>query len=317
MHFATRGKAGHLHRQMQQSLAITLREHQQNTVQQVTSGFRETSLQFQNSLQQQKLGIQESLRPVAALQQQVSSTNRDMATIKDIFHVPNSRGNFGEFQLETLIKNSMSPSLYGFQYTLSNKQCVDCILHLPSPIGKLAIDSKFPLDSFQQLLNSNEIDTAKTAATKTKVREAVQGHVRDIASKYILQGETTKYAILFLPSEAIFLQIVNEFPEILTNANRQRVYLTSSTTLMALLEQLHSASRGLELQENTDDMVNLVQQMTTHVDRLVQRFDQEENNLGKTRAKLVKIQISITKIRKVKAELDSMGSSVARGGGGG
>ena len=309
---ATRGKTSSRSQQqqlLQTMLEQTLRQQQQEFVRQVHQGL---SSQFQESMNSRVLEIQKTLlQPVAAAEQQLSGIYRDVATIKNSFHAPKTRGSFGELQLESLIKDCMAPTQYEFQCTLSNHKRVDCILHLPSPIGKLAVDSKFPMDAFQQLLLLNnheqQDNAATTAAVKQKFQASLKKHILDIETKYIIEGETADYAIMFLPSEALFLTIVGECPEILGHANAKRVYLACPTTLMALLAQLHGATRGLRLQEQTETMVRRVQQMATDVDRLVQRFEQAERSLEKTKTELGKMRTSIGKIRKHKAELDALG----------
>lgn len=313
MHYATKGKMNHSSIQMQHSLK-SLEEHilrQHRAVEQIHMGQEKTSSQLQTSLQSQALVISESLLPVAVAQKQLESINRDVTNIKNIFHSPKSLGNFGEFQLETLIQSSLpSPALYDFQYTLSNKKRVDCVVHMPLPIGKVSIDSKFPLNSFQEIL-VNEPTTISTTI-RAKVNDSVHKHIEDIATKYILPGETADYAIMFLPSEALFLKLVTAFPKILDQANHRHVYIACPTTLIALLKQLHGTTRGLAMQAETTAMVGKVHQITEYILRLGQRFEQAEKSLEKAKTDVAKMQSFMSKILKAKAELEAMGCFTER-----
>jgi DNA recombination protein RmuC len=188
-------------------------------------------------------------------------------------------------------------------------------LHLPSPIGKLAIDSKFPLDNFQAANDDSGGDHGDTddarKVRKARLNEIMRKHIQDIASKYIIPGETADYAVLFMPSEAIFLQVIQDIPDIIMHANQSRVYIACPTMLMALLAQLHGASRGMALQEQTHDMVAHVQKIMDDVDRLVLRFEHCEKSLEKAKQELSKMQVSIGKIRRNKVELDALGGFIS------
>ena len=139
------------------------------------------------------------------------------------------------------------------------------------------------------------------------MRASLSAHIQDISTKYIIAGETADYAIMFLPSEALFSEIVQNFPESLEEGNRKRVYMASPTTLMPLLAQLHATSKGLALQEQSKDMISCMQKMNENVERLLQRHEAVEKSLEKTKTELDRMQISIGKIRQVKATMDSMG----------
>jgi DNA recombination protein RmuC len=295
--------------QEMQSLEQNLRHKlQQDVVREIHQGMTQTTQQLQKSV----------VEPVAAAQQQLSTIHRDIGTIKNIFHAPKTRGSWGELQLESIIQNCMpSSNMYEFQHTLSNQKRVDCVLHLPSPIGKLAIDSKFPLDHFRAANYYGEVydgdmdDARNDKVRKARLNEIMRKHIHDIASKYIVPGETADYAVLFLPSEAVFLQVIDDVPDIIMYANQSRVYIACPTMLMALLAQLHGASRGMALQEQTEDMVALVQKIMEDVDRLVQRFEHCEKSLEKAKQELSKMHVSIGKIRRNKVELDALSGFVA------
>lgn len=192
----------------------------------------------------------------------------------------------------------MPATSFDFQYTLSNNKRVDCILHLPSPMGKVAIDSKFPF--------TNSAEKAKILQQESLLSK----HIHDIATKYIVVGETADYAIMFVPSQSIFLQIVDENPEIILQANQKKVYITCPTTLMALLAQLHGASRGMAVQQESEQISEHVKKLMKDMHRLEERFETAEKMLEKARDEHAKMQTSIRKIHKHKANLEaSLGSA--------
>jgi DNA recombination protein RmuC len=281
-----------------------------------------TSLQSQErELGKQLTGhyqtIHDRLQPVAAVSREMQGLTLKMQNLENIFLSPKKRGAFGEQQLEAIIQDSMHQQSYDFQYTLSNGKRPDCVLHLPSPIGALAIDSKFPLDAFQQLdrvvngaddangsatASGAQNDTAKQA--RSKIEEALKKHIKDIHDKYIIAGETAECAILFLPSESIFAQVVQEHPAILSFANQQRVWLACPTTLMAVLTTLRGVVRGMALSNQTEELLGEVSELSKDVERLGTRFEKAQKSVDAAKENLRLLQISMDKIQRRKFKLD-------------
>jgi DNA recombination protein RmuC len=227
---------------------------------------------------------------------------------------PNTRGMLGEIQLELLIRDVIPSTMYTFQYTLSNRKRVDCMLHLPAPIGNISIDSKFPTfnttSSFDDT-GASTTDSSSSAAgsqqqqqTKKEIRDKLQKHISDIATKYIIPGETSQHAICFIPSVTLFLDIINFHTEILFMAHKQNIWITCPTTLLAVLTTIQGIARGQAIAKQTDSIFALMNKLTKDIDLLVNRFESAEKSIDRTRAELSKMQISVHKIQKVKMELD-------------
>mmetsp|Transcript_4285 Transcript_4285/g.7147 ORF Transcript_4285/g.7147 Transcript_4285/m.7147 type:complete len:430 (+) Transcript_4285:16-1305(+) len=286
-----------------------------------------TSLQSQErELGKQLTGhyqsIQDRLSPVAAVSREMQTMTVKMQNLENIFLSPKKRGTFGEQQLEAIIQDSMHQQSYDFQYTLSNGKRPDCVLHLPSPIGALAIDSKFPLESFQELervVNGADAigsgnDTTSIATTygtpdgtkqaRQKIEDALKKHIRDIRDKYIIIGETAECAILFLPSESLFAQVVQEHPTILSFANQQKVWLACPTTLMAVLTTLRGVVRGMALTNQTEELLGEVSELSKDVERLGTRFEKAQKSVDAAKENLRLLQISMDKIQRRKFKLD-------------
>ena len=250
----------------------------------------DNSHSLRTQLVQQETIIQKSLHPVIQSQQQLQTLEQNVGWIKDRFQNHRTRGHIGELQLEAVLKE-FSRFQYDLQYSLSNNKRVDCILH--SKMGKLPIDCKFPLES---LLQNDQ----------AKLKQNLQKHITDISTKYILPGETTNYAILFLPSDAIFQSVV-EHTDIVLFANSKNIYLSSPTTLLCLFNQLTASTQAVEVSENNEAILQTVSKLTTDVDRLLKRFEESEKLLERTKSEFAKIQISVSKIRRHQAELESLG----------
>ena len=144
-----------------------------------------------------------------------------------------ARGAFGEVQLEDQVRSALPPSAFRFQAKLGNGRLADCLLTLPNPPGAIAIDAKFPLESYYALRAATDEDARATA--RKAFGNDVLKHVKDIAERYIIPGETADSALMFLPSEAVYAELHAELPDVVQKSHKVRVYIVSPTTLMATL----------------------------------------------------------------------------------
>jgi DNA recombination protein RmuC len=304
-------------------------EHFQKELQtQLVHDRNQSTIQFLNTMQQQERTLTQTLgQPIHSTKQQMSVLQQQIQALQQIFMSPKSRGTFGEVQLELLIKDVLPATMYTMQYTLSNKKRVDCMLHLPTPIGNISIDSKFPTLTANTTVTSNTSTILETPTTtlpstspsqqeqqsvrKKEIRDKLQKHINDIASKYIIPGETSPHAICFIPSASLFLDIVTDHSDILLYAHRQNVWLTCPTTLLAVLTSIQGISRGQVVAQQTSNIFALITKLNKDIDLLVNRFEMAEKSVERTRTELTKMQTSVHKIQKVKMELDALSQTVS------
>ena len=213
-----------------QTVTEEIRTHLHNLTHQVqnrlTEGFEKTSATFIDVVQRLAL-IDEAQKKITELSQHVVS-------LQDVLVDKRARGAFGEVQLAALIANVMPSSHYSLQYTLSNQKRADCILFLPKPNGDLVIDAKFPLETYQKLMNTDAL-SAERKSLQQQFRQDLQKHIKDIAEKYIIPNETADGAVMFIPAESIFAEIHANYPDIIAISQRLKVWLVSPSTLMAVL----------------------------------------------------------------------------------
>ena len=318
------------------SVQTAIEQFQKELQTQLVHDRNQSTIQFLNTMQQQERTLTQTLgQPIHSTKEQMTNLQQQIQTLQQIFMSPKSRGTFGEVQLELLIKDVLPATMYTMQYTLSNKKRVDCMLHLPSPIGNIPIDSKFPTltTNVTTTCTTNSIhtstDTETSAANTTlpsssaksqheqqslrkkEIRDKLQKHINDIASKYILPGETSPHAICFIPSASLFLDIVTDHSDILLYAHRQNVWLTCPTTLLAVLTSIQGISRGQVVAQQTTNIFALITKLNKDIDLLVQRFEMAEKSVERTRTELTKMQTSVHKIQKVKMELDTLSQTVS------
>ena len=183
--------------------------------------------------QQTTMGeLKERLVLIDAAQKNIEELSSQVVSLQDILSNKQARGAFGEIQLADLVRSIMPPNAYSFQATIGGNKRVDCLLTLPNPPGAIAIDAKFPLESYRALVNAND-ENDRILARKTLASDVLK-HVRDISEKYIVPGETAESALMFLPSEAVYAELHANLADVIEKSWRAKVWIVSPTTFCLL-----------------------------------------------------------------------------------
>ena len=161
-----------------------------------------------------------------------------------------SRGAFGQAQMEEIVRDGLPSSLYDFQFTLSNRNRPDCIIRIPGNKALLVIDAKFPLEGFE-LLRAAASDEDKKAAL-ARVRATVAKHVSDIAEKYLIPGEVQTPAIMFVPSESLYADLHDGFSDVIQKAHRAKVIVVSPNILMLAINTIQTVMKDARMREQAD-----------------------------------------------------------------
>ena len=245
-------------------------------------------------------------------QKRITELSSNVVSLQEVLTDKRSRGAFGEVQMAGLIGNVMPEGSYELQYTLSNKTRVDCMMFLPDPTGHIAIDSKFPLDSYQKMMD-NEATDADRGAAERQFRLDIKKHIKDIADKYIIPDETADGAIMFIPAEAVFAEIHAHQPQLVEEAQRARVWMVSPTTLMAVL----TTARAVLKDSATRKQIHVIQEHLVTLAKDFDRFRVRMDNLSKhikqankdvdlVHVTAGKISSRFEKIEKVEIEQEDM-----------
>jgi DNA recombination protein RmuC len=240
--------------------------------------------------------LKERLAIIGKAQENITKLSADVVSLQEVLSNKQARGAFGETQLADQVRNALPPSAYAFQVTLSNGARADCLLTLPNPPGCIAIDSKFPLESYHALRNARD-DRERSDARRAFATDVLK-HVNDIASKYIIIGETADSALMFLPSEAVYAELHAELPEVVEKSHRARVYIVSPTTLMATLNTIRAVLRDAEMREQAGLIQKEVAAMGDDVSRLDSRVANLQKHFGQAEEDLRQIRISTEKVQK-------------------
>lgn len=299
---------GHATQEMNQkllSLTQTTERHLLNITQRVETrlneGFEKTTSTFTKVI--------ERLAIIDEAQKKITQLSTSVVSLQEILSDKRSRGAFGEVQLAALIRNVMPENAFELQHTLTNGCRADCILFLPDPTGHIVIDSKFPLENYRISQNMT-ISSEERLIASQQFKRDIQKHIQDISSKYITPPETADSAVMFIPAEAIFAEIHAHYPELVEIAQRAKVWITSPTTMMAIL----TTSRAVLKDAATRKQVHIIQEhlglLAKDFERFEKRMESLSRNIEKAHTEAEQVHTSARKItsrfNKIeKVELDS------------
>jgi DNA recombination protein RmuC len=240
--------------------------------------------------------LRERLAVIDRAQKNITELSTQVVGLQDVLANKQARGALGEVQLEDLVSKALPPGAYGFQVTLGNGRRADCLIHLPNPPGPIVIDSKFPLESYEALRSAGD-ETAATQAGRA-FAVAVRTHLRDIAEKYILPGETAESALMFLPSEAVYAELHANFRGVVDESYKARVWIVSPTTLWATLNTVRAILKDVHMREQAGVIQTEVGKMLADVLRLDDRVAKLQRHFEQAGEDVRQIRISTEKVTK-------------------
>src|SRR6185437_1727116 len=242
--------------------------------------------------------LRERLARIDEAQKKIGDLSTQVVSLQQILTNKQARGAFGEVQLNDLVSSALPPSAYALQFTLSNGSRADCMLKLPNPPGSIAIDAKFPLESYHALRAVVAGDAQALAIAQRAFQAAMRKHITDIRDKYIVPGETAESALLFLPSEAIYAELHANFGGVVDESYRARVWIVSPTTMMATLNTVRAVLKDVQMREQAGEIQKLVNLMMGDTKRLQQRVDNLKKHFAQTEGDLREIDTSTSQIMR-------------------
>ncbi len=281
--------------QLSQTVDGRLNEISGKVAERLDEGFKKTNETFTS--------VMSRLAVIDEAQKKIEGLATNVVSLQEILGDKRSRGAFGEIQLEALVRNSLPPDAYAFQHVLASGARADCVLVLPEPTGRVCVDSKFPLENYSRMFDDS-LATSERDAARRQFKADVRKHVDDIAAKYIVAGETSDGAVMFLPAEAVFAEIHAYHPDLVEHAQKKRVWLTSPTTLMAVLNTARAVIRDSE----TRRMAHVIKDELSKLAKDFARFDERMKKLATHIEQASKdvsdVRISSDKISKRFAQIE-------------
>ena len=247
--------------------------------------------------------LQQRLVTIDKAQDNIQKLSGSVLSLQDILSNKQTRGAFGEIQLQEIVSKALPSDAYTWQATLSNGKRADCLIHLPNPPGPIVIDSKFPLEAYEALRKATS-DWDKNEAVKL-MRVSVKSHIKAIADKYILDGETADGALMFLPSEAVYAELHSNFPELVREGFEAHVWIVSPTTCMATLNTMRAILKDARMREQAGAIRSALRHLHRDVELVVERVEKLNTHFGQARKDIEGISTAAERAGKRAHKLDN------------
>jgi DNA recombination protein RmuC len=252
-------------------------------------GFEKTSETFTNVI--------ERLAKIGEAQKKIELLSTEVVSLNDLLTDKKARGTFGEVQLYQLLTAVFGNSkmLYERQKMLSNKALADAVVYAPEPLGMVAIDSKFPLDNYKKMIDQTLGDSDRKNAEKD-FKLDVKKHINDIKNKYIIAGETSNQAFMFVPAEAIFAEIAAYHQDLIDYASTNAVWIVSPTTLISQLSLIQVVVNNLKRDEQSKVIIDELNKLGDEFKRYIERWDKLKRSIDTVAKTADQVQITSQKI---------------------
>ena len=233
------------------------------------------------------------LAVIDSAQKNITDLASQVTSLQQVLGNKQSRGAFGQAQMEAIISDRLPKDCYDFQATLSNRARPDCCIHLPNG-PTLVVDAKFPLEAVTAFREAASEEEKKAAMAR--VRQDVSKHIADIAEKYLIPGETQDMALMFVPSESLYCELYDSFDDLFQKAYRAKVTIVSPSLLMLAVQVIQQIRKDAKMREAADRILKEVGMMIADVQRLKDRVDNLSKHFGQAEKDIDQIVVSSEKI---------------------
>lgn len=248
--------------------------------------------------------LNERLAVIDAAQRNLKDLTGEIVGLKDVLSNKQTRGAYGQGRMEAIIRDGLPSGAFEFQPTLSNRTRPDCLVRLPGDVRGLVIDAKFPLEGFTHFREAQGDEGRARAAAK--VRNDMLVHVKDIAEKYLIPGETQDIAMMFVPAESIYADLAEHFEEVVQKAHRARVVIVSPSLLSLAIQVMQSLVRDARIREEAHVIQVEVQKLLEDVERLDGRVAKLDSHFRQAQDDVAQIRVSTEKITKRGQKIETL-----------
>ena len=281
----------------QENLETSIHALIEKNFEKIDTKFDKSSSENKNNLFQ----IQERISLIDRAQQNINHLTENVVDLKNILSNTSKRGRLGEILLENLIKDTLPKEHYDFQKTLSNNSRVDCMIKISGSLNNLCIDSKFPKESYDKMVKANNNEEKVKLSKSFKLD--ISNHVLDVKKKYIIPGETAEIALIFIPSEQIYVEIFNLFPEITQTFYDSKIFLISPTTLWIVLNSIESLLKDQKINQNSNIIFQNLKDLGKEIIRLEERIKRLDSHFTSAQNDLNEVLITTKKISNKKEKM--------------
>ncbi len=258
-------------------------------------GFKKTNQTF--------IDVMARLATIDEAQKKIDGLTTNVVSLQELLGDKRSRGAFGEVQLEALVRNVLPVNSFAMQHTFENGTRADCALFLPEPTGTVAVDSKFPLENYHRMFDSQLTEAEQLVAEK-QFKLDVKKHVDDIANKYIISNVTSDGAVMFIPAEAVFAELHAYHNDVIEYAMNKRVWVVSPTTLMAVLNTARAVLKDVETRKQVHVIKDELGKLSKDFGRFDQRMKKLADNIRQAHENAQEVHISSQKISNRFAQIE-------------
>ena len=248
--------------------------------------------------------LQERLAVIDTAQGNIQSLAGQVVQLQAILSNKQTRGAFGQSRMEAIIADGLPHGAYEFQASLSNGSRPDCVVRMPNGAPSLVIDAKFPLEAWNAIRAAEGPEPQKMAAQA--FRRDIEVHVRDIADKYLIQGETQDTAFMFVPSESVFAEIHENFEAVVQKAHRARVVIVSPSLLMLSIQVIQAILKDARMREQAHLIQGEVIRLMEDVARVDERVRKLQGHFGQAAKDIDDILVSTSKVTKRGQKIEAL-----------
>jgi DNA recombination protein RmuC len=240
--------------------------------------------------------LNERLAVIDAAQKNLTDLTSEVVGLKDILANKQARGAYGQGRMEAIIRDGLPGGAYEFQATLSNRTRPDCLVRLPGDERGLVVDAKFPLECFTQFRAATSDEARQKAGQR--VRADIGVHVRSLAEKYLIPGETQDMALMFVPAESVYADLAEHFNDVVQKAHRARIVIVSPSLLALAIQVLQALVRDARIRDEARVIQTEVQKLLADVGRLSERVGKLDSHFRQAQDDVAQIRTSAEKIVK-------------------
>jgi len=281
--------------QMLASAQTQLQQHVNQRLDAVTQNLGESMKTSTKHTAEHLQQLHARLAVIDSAQKNITDLATQVTTLQQVLANKQSRGAFGQGQLEAIVADVLPKGAYEFQYTLKNRSRPDCVIFMPDS-RPLVIDAKFPLEAMTALRAAASEEDRKQAAQR--VKQDITKHISDIAEKYLVPGETQDIALMFIPSESLYADLHERFDDLVQRARRARVMIVSPNMAVLAIQLVRQIRKDAEMQEAADKIRSEVGLMMKDVGLLGDRVRKLQGHFGQTTKDIEDILISAGKIER-------------------
>ena len=266
----------------------------------IGAGMSDTTRKTQESLAK----VHERLAVIDQAQSNIQELSGQVVQLSQVLSNKQTRGAFGQGRMEVIIKDGLPQGAYQFQATLSNNSRPDALITMPNGAPPLVIDAKFPLEGWSAVREAHNAKADKAA--RQRFTQDIQNHIKAIAEKYLIPGETQDMAFMFMPSESVFAEIHENFEALVNKAQRARIVIVSPSLLMLSIQVIQAVLKDVRMREQAHLIQKEVAFLAADMARLDERVRKLQTHFGQANQDIEQILTTTSKVMKRSGKIEAL-----------